>query len=343
MMLQWNYLIWITKKIEIMRGSSNAYCSASFLDKIIRERKKDMSLSKAYNILNKICDIYVNLTIDELKSLINTDDVYKRLAKRENRSFKARKEWISCFSPEKSCDDMILIEEKDLVQYKKTRNDYGCMIIANNPNEIKKFDVCSKTHPFNLVPKSEKIDDPTIYYHDSWEQFFSEFNLFPINSLIITDNYMFSGKLEEQKEFSLYPILRSVVPKNLSCDFHLTIFLCNLPNSNGLAPLSREKAEDMIKEIKALDLCPSIKVTIVAHTKKTTTHDREMVTNYHYMQSGHGFGVVAKYGVKDIARGQLQHIFCGVDSFVTTKQLQAETVMWLKPIFEGKEGANSQY
>jgi hypothetical protein len=32
-----------------------------------------------------------------------------------------------------------------------------------------------------------------------------------------------------------------------------------------------------------------------------------------------------------------------VDSYVTTKQLQAETVMWLKPIFEGKKGGDSQY
>jgi hypothetical protein len=61
------------------------------------------------------------------------------------------------------------------------------------------------------------------------------------------------------------------------------------------------------------------------------------------MQSGHGFGVMDKNGVKDIARGQLQHVFCGVDSYVTTKQLQAETVMWLKPIFEGKKGGDSQY
>lgn len=326
-----------------MRGSNNAYCCASFLDKIIRERKKDISLSKAYSILNKICDIYVNLTVDELKALINTNDAYKRLVKRESRSFKARKEWIRCFSPSKTCDDIALIEEDDLVDYKKIRNDFGCLIIADNPNDIKKFEVYSKMHPFNLVPESDKLDDSTIYYHDSWEQFFKEFNLNPINSLIITDNYIFSGKFEEQKRYSLYPLLKSIVPKNLSCDFHLTIFICNLPNSNGLVPLSRDKAETLIDEIRALDLCPFLKVTIVAHTIKSTTHDRELVTNYHYMQSGHGFGVMDKNGVKDIARGQLQHVFCGVESNVTTKQLQAETVMWLKPIFEGKKGGNTQY
>jgi hypothetical protein len=326
-----------------MRGSQNAYCSASFLDRIIKGKKKDISMSKAYNILNKLSDIYVNLTLDELKALINSDEIYKRLAKRENRSFKARKDWISCFSPLNSCDDIILIEENELANYRQIRNDFGRLIIADNPNDIKKFDVYSKPHNFNLVPLSDRLDDPTIYYHNSWEQFFDEFNLNPINSLIITDNYMFSGKIEEQKEYSLYPMLRTIVPRDLCCDFHLTIFSCNLPNSNGLAPLNKDKAEKIIEEIKALNLCTSIKVTIVAHTIKSTTHDRELVTNYHYMQSGRGFGVVDKKGVKDIARGQLQHVFCGVDSYVTTKQLQAETVEWLKPIFEGVKGGNSQY
>ena len=326
-----------------MRGSNNAYCSAPFLDRIIRERKKDMTMSKAYNIINKLSDIYVNLTVDELKTLINTNELYKRLARRENRSFKAKKEWINSFSPEKICDEIILIEESDLEQYKKIRNDYGCLIVADNPNDIKKFDVYSKFHSFNLVPNSDKVNDPTIYYHNSWEQFFSEFNLTPINSLIITDNYMFIGKLEDQKKYSLYPLLESMVPKNLSCDFHLTIFFCNLPNSNGLAQLTKDKAEVIIDEIRAMNLCPSIKVTIVAHTEKHTTHDREIVTNYHYMQSGHGFGVMNKKGVKEIAIGQLRHVFCGVDSIVTTKMLQAQTVEWLKPIFNGKKGGNSPY
>lgn len=326
-----------------MRGIHNTYCSSAFLDDIIKGRKKDSSCSIAFTMLDKLSDIIVDLPHDELKKRIATDDIYKRLNKRENKSLKS-KDWISVFSPENICDDVFLINNEEIKDYKKIRQEYGCLIIANEPNELKAFERFVKGHPFNLVPKHERGSDPTIKYHDNWSHFFGEFKMTPLNAVIITDNFMFGNKFEKRKVNSLFAILKSIAPKDLKQDFHITIFFNNDPDKrNGVVPLTKENAENLIGEIKGLNLCNSVKVTIVAHTIKSTTHDRELISNYHYMNSGSGFSVVDDSGVKEVAKGQVRHVFNDMDSPVTVKQLQAEVVMWLKSIFNGEKGLDASY
>ena len=126
--------------------------------------------------------------------------------------------------------------------------------------------------------------------------------------------------------------------------FQITIFFNNDPSKRtGVEPLTKEKAIELVDEIKALNLCENVKVTIVAHTIKSTTHDRELITNYHYMNSGTGFNVVDDKGVKEVAKGKVQHIFCDMESTVTVKQMQAQLSLWLKPIFDGEKGRDAQY
>lgn len=324
-----------------MRGIHNTYCSSVFLAEIIKGRKKETSFEIAYTMLNKLSNIIVDMSHEDLRKLIESDDNYKRLNKRENKSIIAKK-WIREFSPENICDDVFLINEGDIKDYKKIRQEYGCLILANNQYDLKSFERFVKEHPFNLVPKRNKIDDPTIKYHDSWTQFFGEFKLTPLNAVIITDNFMFGNKFEARKEDSLFAILRSIAPKELKQDFHITIFFNNNPDK-GVERLKKEKAINLVNEIKALKLCDNVKVTIVAHTNKSTTHDRELITNYHYMYSGIGFSVVDKNGVKEVAKGVVQHVFCGMDSSVTIKQLQAQVSLWLKPIFRGVKDKDATY
>ncbi|MCR4835240.1 MAG: hypothetical protein K5899_02490 [Bacteroidaceae bacterium] len=326
-----------------MRGIHKTYCNPTFLDEIIKGRKNSSSHSIAYNMLNKLSDIIVDLPQEELKKRIQSNEVYNRLNKRENRSFRS-KEWIKNFSPDNICDDVFLINQGDIKDYKKIRQEYGCLIIANEPNDLKSFERYAKGHPFNLVPKSERISDPTIKYHDGWNHFFEEFKMTPLNAIIITDNFMFGSNFEKRKEKSLFAILKSIAPKDLKQDFQITIFFNNDPDKrSGSLPLTKEKAEKLIEEIKGLNLCDFVKVTIVAHTLKSTTHDRELISNYHYMNPGVGFSVVDDTGVREVAKGQVQHVFCDMDSYVTVKQLQAQSVMWLKMIFDGEKGRDAQY
>lgn len=326
-----------------MKGTHNTYCNYDFLNEIIKCRKKEPTYDIAYTMLNKLSNIFVDMSHEDLRKLIESDDNYKRLNKRENKSIKVKK-WIREFSPENICDDVFLINEGDIKDYKKIRQEYGCLIISNDKNDLKSFERFIKGHPFNLVPKWEKIDDPTIVTHDSWTQFFGEFKLAPLNAVIITDNFMFGDKFVERKQDSLFAILQSIAPKELKEDFHITIFFNNDPDKrSGVVPLSKEKAEQLVADIKNLNLCASVKVAIVAHTIKSTTHDRELITNYHYMYSGAGFSVVDEKGVKEVAKGQVQHVFCDMNSNVTIKQLQAQVSLWLKPIFIGDKGRDAAF
>ena len=326
-----------------MRGIHNTYCNRDFLDEIIKGRKKVPALGIAFTILNKLSNIIVDIPKEDLKKLIENDETYKRLNKRENKAFQAR-EWIKVFNPENVIDDVFLINEGDIDNYKNIRQEYGCLIIANEQNDLRSLERMVKGHPFNLVPKADRIDDPTIISHDSWTQFFNEFNLSPLNAVVITDNFMFGSKFEEQKEYSLFAILKSIAPKKLKQDFHITIFFNNDPDKrSGVVPLTKEKAEKLVNEIKDLNLCTSVKVSIIAHTIKSTTHDRELITNYHYMNSGVGFGVVDAKGVREIAKGRVLHVFCDMEGSVTTKQIQAQASLWLKPILDGDKGRDASY
>ena len=325
-----------------MRGTQNVYCNYEFFDAIIKGRKTDISYSIAYNMLNRLSNIIVAISPNNLRKLIEEDEIYKKLNKRENMSFVAR-DWISEFTPSDICDDVFLINETDIKEYKHIREEYGCLIIANTPNELKAFERYTRGHNFNLVPKSERVDDSTIKCHDSWEQFFEEFRMAPLNAIVITDNYMFGSKFERRKKRSLFAILKSIAPKKLKEDFQITLFFNNSPDKNGALPLKKEDAETLINDIKALKLCKSVKVSIVAHSEKTTTHDRELISNYYYMKPGVGFSVIDENGIQEIATGPVQHIFCDMNSNVSVKQLQAEVSLWLKPIFEKKKGGTATF
>ena len=150
-----------------MRGIQNVYCNCEFLDAIIKGRKADIYYSIAYNMLNRLSNIIVTIPKNDLRKLIEEDELYKKLNKRENMSLIAR-DWISEFCPSNICDDVFLINETDIKEYKHIREEYGCLIIANTPNEVKAFERYTRGHNFNLVPKSERVDDSTIKCHDSW-------------------------------------------------------------------------------------------------------------------------------------------------------------------------------
>ncbi len=326
-----------------MKGVHNTYCNHDFLDEIIQKRKKDSVLAIAFTLLNKQSNIIVDMSPDDFKKQVETNEVYKKLFKRENKSFKP-KEWINSFSPENISDDVFLINEGDIDDHKKVRQDFGCLIIANEQNDLRYLERLVKGHRFNLVPKWERVDDPTIVCHDSWAEFFGGFRMTPLNAVIITDNFMFGEKFEERKKNSLFDILKAIAPKDLKQDFHITIFFNNDPGKRtGVVPMTKKKAIELVNEIKGLSLCNSVKVNIVAHTIKSTTHDRELITNYHYMYSGAGFSVVDDDGVKEVAKGEVQHIFCDMESAVSVKQMQAQVSLWLKPVFEGEKGRDAQY
>lgn len=108
------------------------------------------------------------------------------------------------------------------------------------------------------------------------------------NALLIVDNYIFKGVKCKVKD-NIYKILDIILPKSLKIDFHLTIFYVD-----GY-PDCEEKLKAQIKRIRP-NL--NVKFEFIKTTKdanngfKTEFHDRAILTNNIWIDSGAGFNLL---------------------------------------------------
>ena len=107
------------------------------------------------------------------------------------------------------------------------------------------------------------------------------------NALLIVDNYIFKG----DEKSNLYKILDIILPKSLKVDFHLTVFYIE----------SRPGSEDNLKNaIKRIRPDLNIVYEFIKTTKdvnngfKTDFHDRAILTNNLWIDSGAGFNLLRR-------------------------------------------------
>lgn len=102
----------------------------------------------------------------------------------------------------------------------------------------------------------------------------------------------------------------------------------------------------VISEIHELKLASKILVSIVSHTSGNVTHDRNILTNYHLITSGHGFGVIDYRGVKENAMGEVKstlHNICFLPSTSSVKHQHSHILDWMKDIYIDRRGMESLY
>ena len=318
-----------------------AYCSMSFLEDIIKQRKQSPH-KIAYELLNKLCDIYVDVPKQDIIERINSNDVLKALWRRENRAIRSFTDAEKQLKEAKA-DDLFFFSEFDKKFDKKRVKEEKMArgIFMATQSDMYLFErVChGQYRPFNLAPKKLRHgEDVEFESIDSWEAVFDDIDISPINAAVITDNFMFKEKFPERKRQSLYAILKCIVPSTLEIPFHLTIFF----NTNN-GKLSKDDADAIVDEIHNLNLCKEIKVSIVSHLVKNTTHDREILTNYHYIHSGAGFSVIDANGVQEVAKGEIKSVYHCISSIpaqTTVKHLHTQMLEWLKQIYYEKRGSN---
>lgn len=107
------------------------------------------------------------------------------------------------------------------------------------------------------------------------------------NSMMIVDNYIF-----HDSEANLYAILDVLLPEKLGTVFYLTIFSCNV--GEGVAfEKNKQRLEEKIHKMR-----PNLSIIIeVFHWSKDNFHDREIITNYIWIEIGAGFNVLKGNGV----------------------------------------------
>lgn len=321
------------------------FCNIQTLSEVIRLRK-DKPYSAVYAIIEKLSDLYLE-TIDkaQIKKLALVNPIIKKLLKRDNRrlySINSIKEEIKSYRP----DDIFLISPPDFTQFEDYRDSRGVLVI-NSLSDLNYLENISNSHfrPFNLLTEKQKqkLRNQNEEFEDinNWNDVFNTLRIEPINSAVIVDNYLLD-KFERRSE-SLYNLIKAIVPEGLVIPFHLTIFVYN---KNGNLNLKQDKLNQVIEEIHKLRLGSKVKVSIIAHSRNDLTHDRYILTNFHLINSGRGFGVIDSRGVKENAQGDIRSTFFGIEfltSSTSVKHQFSHILEWLKEIYSDNGGIETDY
>lgn len=105
----------------------------------------------------------------------------------------------------------------------------------------------------------------------------------PTNSLIIIDQYLI--KEAASKTENLYPLLESLMPASLSFKYDLAIFISE--ESNQPLDILYNEIETFL--VTKFDY--EVNLTLL-QTKKSNIHDRYILSNRYWIESGHGFDLV---------------------------------------------------
>lgn len=321
-----------------MRAVQKSYCTVQFLENMRKQRKTELGYKVASRIIEDLSDVYIDATNEEREYLIKNDQYFRMLFKRENKSLKSAVGWKSTVQFDSIADDVFFIHPDYISGYKEIQEKFGCIIISSDEADLRRLvQFNDKRGYVCIVPKDDRISQLDSAYQDSWNQALCTCRITPINSLIISDNYLFSEKFTERKENGLFALLKGLIPSQLETDFHIAIF-----SHVGKNLFKREQAEELITEIRNLFPDMGMKISIIVHTKKSTTHDREILSNYHRLTSGAGFSLIEGDGIKEVARGTIEPVFHALvttdKNHMVTKHFHFQTIEWLKEIYSGRSG-----
>jgi hypothetical protein len=110
----------------------------------------------------------------------------------------------------------------------------------------------------------------------------------PFNAMVIIDNYL----LKDEKDLiTIVSLLKPLVPDQLNqqdTDFHLTLISYEVQiRTDKFNDLRCKSIEEKINSLLILPY--KIKVSIINHNVMDRNHDRNILTNYVWLHSGHSF------------------------------------------------------
>lgn len=320
------------------------FCSKGVLSEVIRLRK-DRPYSTVLSTIEKLGNLYIESeNKDDLIRLASGNPIVNKLLKRTSRSISCIKSALQDVKNPQA-DDIFLLLPPDSKPYTDYRKKMG-VLLTTSMTDMQIIDDLGYTHfrPYNLLTNEQKskLHKHGEEYEDisSWKDVLATINITPINAAVIIDNYLLSSNYDRRRP-SLYSLVQALVPIGLAIPFHLTIFIYN---KNG--DLKKEKMEKVISEIHSLKLNSAIKVSIVVHTSGDVTHDRMILTNYHLISSGCGFGVLDFRGVRQNAKGEIASTFHNISFLPSTSSIKhqhSHVLDWMKDIYIDRRGMDSLY
>jgi hypothetical protein len=194
-----------------------------------------------------------------IKSLLKSGSLESEITDYEN------------FEPQLEQQNSLFLLDREIFVVEKLREKFGLWFIA-----LKNF--TDERVLFTL--------DHHFFVRNNSDLLFKNYGFFkkyqhPCNSLILSDSYLFTydtNRNDNTISLNISPILRKLLPKKLTCDFHLTI----------VSSISTAlKYEDVIEEIRTeLSYLPyQLKINFI----KTNFHQRFILSNYFKILSDKGF------------------------------------------------------
>lgn len=260
------------------------YCELEFLIRFVDERpivknpfeeSEEIVLWKKYaNLFLNDSDLFINESKETLIKLYNSNEFVKLILKNSTREIKCGQFEKLEKEPESFFDDInphAVFFFNDATKCKEMEEDYGMMFISNETIiENAKF-----LFQEGLISISKKEN-----HLKNWD-FVSKYK-HPCNSLIIVDNYIL--KDEKKIEKNLILLLKELLPTRLKKEFQLVII-----TDNNQTNIIKDRYEFLLKQLKSMDKPYKIVLKII--TQAIDNHDRNLLTNYLWINSGCGFSI----------------------------------------------------
>jgi hypothetical protein len=238
-------------------------------------------------------NLFFNISKFEFDSLKKENELLEKLWKRSTGGMMGLEFWENNFpniinlnktfaNDNKLLESIFLSCEKE-DKCKCIGDKYGIKIISINSIQNYPCD-----NLFDILIKSILKNSK---HHFGWD-FLSKLK-HPCNTLTIVDNYILKEEVSIKE--NLIPLIETFLPANLEIPFHISIFAKKMiPKKNAVTNVTTLEPIDFQNRINLItslikEKRPNLDIKIGLFEIGNELHDRSLMTNYLYLESGSGF------------------------------------------------------
>ena len=244
-----------------------------------------------YPSLYKLCvshsDVMLDIPDRDFSEELKVNPFLKFLFKREHGSVDTTPEFfedILDHDLQNNSRDFFLVSCEEVL-CEEAREKFGVAVF--NENELGKLDKLSLSAKW-ILPGSQTYTcqsaDSTLA--EGWAAVVNGYTIKPLNSIIIVDNYLYHSDKECCHE-NIMSLLKGIVPQKLGVDLQILLVIWD----DGGGKFTKQALLAITLKLEALlsSYPYKVKVGLMTHNRKDTFHQRAIITNYHFLETQHGY------------------------------------------------------
>lgn len=225
----------------------------------------------------------LDMTDDELDDSLNdTESEFAQFCNSNNLNTKAEKDVLSRML--KNTDGLLVNSRSVFIldiakaDAEKMRSELGVLVLSKQDLDDGVFNLPYFRHRFvkGAIIQGDAISE--------WKNVLSGVSWLPTNSLIITDDYLFSetGVDVDDRANNIKGVLDAILPDKLSVDYHVLI-CAKHPTCSG------NKRNQIIGNIKSYITSKRPYNVLIEYVFHDSLHQRKIISNYNVMVGDKGF------------------------------------------------------